>query len=53
MDGQEDIVLIVLAIEKRLEPERTELLIEGIDLPFELRTETLIIFGRIKLNKLS
>ena len=52
MDGKIDIVLIVLAVEERLEPQRAELLIKLVDLPLELLPQAFIILGGVQLYKL-
>ena len=52
MDCKEDIILIVLAIEKRFQPERSEFSIKRVYLSLKLLPETLIVFIGIKLQKL-
>ena len=52
MDCEEDIILIVLSIKKRLEPERLELTIKGINLSLKFLSQVLVILIGIKLQKL-
>ena len=49
---KEDIVLVILAIQKCLKPQRTEFFIELLNLPLKLKTQRFIILALIKLYKL-
>ena len=45
MDREEDIVLVVLAIEESLQPERPEFLVEMLYLSLQLCPEALILLA--------
>ena len=52
MDCKEDIVLVILAIEESLQPQRLELAVKRLDLSLKLLSEILIILICIELEKL-
>ncbi len=51
MNSEEDVVLVILAIEKRLQPQRPEFLIKLLYLSLKFPFQTLVILSLIEFQK--